>query len=142
MIKLALLCFAGLFAWLVYSGAAPWLGRYLAPINACETWEGIPVPRPFRREGKYGYTAQIPLYRDFSDDNANPRQSPVLLCEDGRLIGPGHAAHADIRDEGAGRYSLWLGTLYFSSSDETDADANGRDYRLIIPPIWYRLLAH
>lgn len=140
MIRLALLCFAGLFVWLASSAAAPWLGRYLASINACRTWEGTPVARPFRREGKYGYVAESPLDRDFSDDNANPRRSPALLCEDGTQIGPAHAAHADIRDAGAGRYSLWSGALYFSSSDFTDADANGREYRVIIPPVWYRVL--
>ncbi len=139
MIKLVLLCFVALFLWLVDSAAAPWLGRYLAS-NGCGSWEGSVVGRPFRKEGHYAYAADVPHYRDFSDDNAGPRRSPVLLCEDGRPIGPGHALHADIRDQGAGRYSLWLGTLHFSSSDRTDADANGRDYRVIIPPAWYRVL--
>jgi hypothetical protein len=140
MLRLALLCFTGLSVWLGYSAATPWLGRYLTSMNGCGTWDGTLLTRPFRREGKYAYVAEFPLYRSFSDDNANPRRSSALICEDGKPIGPGHATHADIRDEGAGRYSLWSGALYFSSSDYTDANTNGRQYRLIIPPVWYRVL--
>jgi hypothetical protein len=140
MIRYALLCLAGLFVWMLYAAAVPWLGRYLISTTACETWDGTVVARPFHKEGKHAYVAEFPVYRDWSDDKVNQRRSPALLCEDGKPIGPAHTLHAQIRDNGAGRYSLWSGTLYFSSSDYTDADANGRRYRIVIPPVWYRVL--
>jgi hypothetical protein len=48
-------------------------------------------------------------------------------------IGSPHCTHDDIRREGAGRYSHWGDTLYFSTSDNTDPNRNGRAYALTVP---------
>ncbi len=53
---------------------------------------------------------------------------PLVLFEDGFPLGPGDAQHADIRNKGQGLYSHWGGHLYFSSSDGTDPQGNGRVY--------------
>jgi hypothetical protein len=52
--------------------------------------------------------------------------------EDDRVLGPGQALHDDIRRHGAGRYSHWERTLYFSTSDNSDPNANGRSYVALI----------
>jgi hypothetical protein len=60
--------------------------------------------------------------------------SQLILCENGRPLGPGHSLHKAIRLFGRGRYSHWAdgtGTsLYFSTSDNSDPNVNGRDYSL------------
>ncbi len=60
--------------------------------------------------------------------------SQLVLCEDGRPLGPAHSLHKAIRLFGRGRYSHWAeetGTsLYFSTSDNSDPNLNGRDYSL------------
>ncbi len=59
--------------------------------------------------------------------------STIIVFENGKKLGPAHAQHQDIRDNGAGRYSHWGGepeTLYFSSSDNTNPRTNGRTYEI------------
>jgi hypothetical protein len=62
------------------------------------------------------------------------------LCEDGRIIGTPHSVHDDIRIKGGGLYSFWSGALYFSTSDNPDPNENGREYYVVFPPMWYRLM--
>ena len=52
------------------------------------------------------------------------------LWEDDRRLGPGGTYHAEIRAEGEGRYHIGANSVYFSSSDRTDARRNGRVYTL------------
>ena len=58
--------------------------------------------------------------------------SIVKVYENGVEIGPPHSAHADIRANGAGRFSHWSDgssvSLYFSASDNSDPRTNGRMY--------------
>jgi hypothetical protein len=54
--------------------------------------------------------------------------SSLVLAEDGRALPHPHAAHADIRRLGVGRYSHWGAQVYFSSSDDSDPRTNGRRY--------------
>jgi hypothetical protein len=60
-------------------------------------------------------------------------ESPAILLEDGRVLGPANAIHNRIGKLGNGRFSFWKGDLYFSSSDNSDPRANGRSYILAIP---------
>ena len=52
------------------------------------------------------------------------------LWEDERPLGPGGFLHAAIRAEGEGRYHIGPSSVYFSTSDGTDARRNGRTYTL------------
>lgn len=56
--------------------------------------------------------------------------SAYRLFEDNTVLGPGGALHDDIRETGAGQYSLWGRAVYFSTSDNSDARYNGRRYVL------------
>lgn len=58
---------------------------------------------------------------DTASDN---RRSAAALFEDGAPLGPSHALHADIGQDGAGRYSHWNSALIFSSSDGSDPRGN------------------
>lgn len=52
------------------------------------------------------------------------------LWEDDRRLGPGGTYHAEIRAHGEGRHHIGANSVYFSSSDGTDARRNGRIYSL------------
>ena len=54
--------------------------------------------------------------------------SSLQVFEDGRALGPGRAAHDDVRRRGTGCFSHWGEQLYFSTSDNSDPRTNGRRY--------------
>ena len=60
----------------------------------------------------------------------DPGSRHLGLWEDRARLGPGGCLHDEIRAQGAGRYSLWGETLYFSASDNSDPRSNGRSYLL------------
>jgi len=64
------------------------------------------------------------------DSAIAPTASKAVLREDGRLLGPAHALHDDIRKVGKGRFSHWNNSrwVYFSTSDNSDPRVNGRSY--------------
>ncbi len=66
-----------------------------------------------------------------SDSSEFPVRSPWRLLEDGRLLGPPHAQHADISKFGGGRYSHWNSYFFFSTSDNSSPNSNGRRYTLV-----------
>ncbi|MBI9034847.1 MAG: hypothetical protein JEZ03_10295 [Bacteroidales bacterium] len=61
--------------------------------------------------------------------------SPAILYEDNKILGPANTLHADINSIGEGRFSFWKGILYFSSSDNSNPRINNRQYILKIPNI-------
>lgn len=65
---------------------------------------------------------------DEGDDSSSGSVSKLRLFEDDRPLGPSHAQHADITDVGEGAYSHWKNYLYFSTSDGSDPNTNGRLY--------------
>jgi hypothetical protein len=82
-------------------------------------------------DGGYAYfVAQN--FGTVGDDAANPAQSVLKIYENGVLLNPAHAGHADIRNNGQGRFSHWGNTLYFSATDNTNPKTNGRTYTYTI----------
>ncbi|MCI0608136.1 MAG: glycosyltransferase family 39 protein [Anaerolineae bacterium] len=67
-------------------------------------------------------------------------QSPAVVYENGIPLKMPNSLHQEIREKGNGRYSVWEGQLYFSSSDNTDPRFNSRVYELEWPhpiqPLW------
>jgi len=94
---------------------------------AVEPVAPIPPAKILRELGKAN-TYMAPPGLGEADDLDHPRRSALFVLEDGKLLGPAHAMHDDIRKNGAGRYSHWQGTFYFSSSDGSDPRTNGRQY--------------
>jgi hypothetical protein len=56
--------------------------------------------------------------------------SRIQVFEDGRMLGPAHVSHNEIRRLGLGRFSHWDAQLYFSTSDNSDPRNNGRRYNV------------
>lgn len=87
------------------------------------------LARSFRHDGDMRWAARLPPeLSDDTDNNDFPYRSPLRLLEDGTELGPAHALHAAIQDAGDGRYSFWKGGVYFSTSDGSDPNTNGRVY--------------
>jgi hypothetical protein len=49
-------------------------------------------------------------------------------------LGPAHSRHDEIATLGYGRFSHWGEAIAFSTSDNTDANSNGRIYWAVVPP--------
>lgn len=85
-------------------------------------------------EGEMGklFVARLPDRFNRLSDMATDDKSPLLLLENGRLLGPQHYAHDKIRAEGGGSYSHWDKNLWFSTSDGSDPRTNGRRYEVLL----------
>lgn len=53
------------------------------------------------------------------------------LLEDGKCLEGIESTHSDIRTIGSGNFSVWNGEVYFSTSDKSNPNLNGRNYELI-----------
>lgn len=88
------------------------------------------LARPFDKDGEFCFLAPLPK----ETQDALNSGGRFVLMEDGAALGPGEALHDTIRTEGGGAYSFWHATLYFSSSDGTDCNTNGRRYTFVKAP--------
>lgn len=86
----------------------------------------VPLERPFAEEGGHCFVAAIPP--EFMTSVA---AGTIMVEEEAGELGPAGSPHEAIRTEGGGRFSVWDGRVYFSSSDRTDCNENGRRYRLV-----------
>jgi len=84
------------------------------------------LDRPFQAQGKYCYVVTLPEPVHMIAKAGGV----VLLFEDDKPLGPGGSLHVYIRDRGQGQFSVWNNTLYFSSSDGSDCNTNGKKYHL------------
>ena len=76
--------------------------------------------------------ARMPdCFRASADDETDGR-SPLLLLEDGKLLGPGHYPFTLVRDSGRGTFSHFRERLWFSTSDNSDPRTNGRKYEVLL----------
>jgi pectate lyase len=79
-----------------------------------------------------GFSYKIGYVIEGGDSNGAPTVSILRLFENGVELHPPHSAHQDIRDFGEGRFSHWGTTLYFSTTNNTDPVANGKEYSYTI----------
>ena len=101
--------------------------RYVIPLRATVS------PARLSPDGGFCYTT--PLGSDYLGGGMQDvPPSTLRLFENGKELGPAHAAHVDIRAKGGGRFSHWNTTLYFSASDNSDPRTNGRNYMWQITP--------
>ena len=80
---------------------------------------------PFHPHGGLCWGVAIP---DEGDDVRDSTASRLRLLEDGRPLGPPHTAHSIISKDGGGSFSHWMTYLYFTTSDGSDPNTNGRLY--------------
>jgi len=128
---------------LVYVPLALWArSSYVAP--APKGRVNVPLLRPFGREQESAFKARfernilpmdMPPLRGLGDDPniKGDARSPVMVYEDDRPLGPGHSNFADIAKLGMGRFAHWRGNIFFSASDNTNPNTNGRRYWVVVP---------
>ena len=86
------------------------------------------LARPFEKRDGFAFAARLPGHAASADSVESPRRSRLMLYEDGVPVGFAHQPHLHIAAHGGGRYSHWNDTLVFSATDNSDANANGREY--------------
>jgi hypothetical protein len=94
-----------------------------APAGPAAVPQVVPMTAPFRAESGFAWIVEVPVA---------PETQKLRVFEDGKELGPGESKHVDIREKGLGAYSHWKGTgnyvIYFSTSDNSDPNTNGRTY--------------
>src|SRR5262249_3316929 len=86
-----------------------------------------------QEENRYSYALSLSRFITPSDRLFDNHASRLLVYEDGVPLGPGHSLLKAIGDAGAGRYSHWGDTLFFSSSDNSNPAMNNHVYRVAYP---------
>lgn len=94
----------------------------------------VVLRRPFRKEDGHAFVSMLPALSAMGDRSDVPRGSPYLLCEGDRVLGEPHTLHDEIRRSAGGGFSHWGDRLYFSTSDGSNPNTNGRDYFLVLSP--------
>ncbi|MCB9897473.1 MAG: phytanoyl-CoA dioxygenase family protein [Planctomycetes bacterium] len=59
-------------------------------------------------------------------------RSRLILWEDDTPLPSPHALHAEIREQGMGRWSHWQDVVFFSATDNSDPRHNGRVYSITL----------
>lgn len=81
---------------------------------------------PFKPTGGYGWTMRLP--GSGGDDDANRYRSALCLYENDKRLLSAHQPGVAINVGGEGRYVHWEDGVFFSSTDGTDPNTNGRRY--------------
>ena len=103
---------------------------------AADTEVRIAFLPPFEREIGHCWLRRLNAFPGadelaaVADDDLQPTRSALRVYENGVPLGPAHAPHSTIRHLGAGAFSHWKDTIYFSSTDGTNPNSNGRAYEL------------
>jgi hypothetical protein len=103
--------------------------------GTCPAGRVIVLNPPFVKfsNSDIAYFKELPGLDVPGDATEAPARSPLVLCEDGDLIGKPHSLHADIMKAGRGLYSHWGASMIFSSSDNSNPNGNGRSYVAVQP---------
>jgi hypothetical protein len=92
----------------------------------------VAVRGPFPVDDRSCYTFFVPEEWTSDADEG----STLRLLEDGQYLGPSGVSHDDVRTLGRGRFSHWGDKVYFSASDNSDPNENGRTYSVVPPADW------
>ena len=112
------------------------LFRSVAPFIATGSSDSAILHGPFKPWAGHAY--KVPKIIPYSKYNSNDySRSTVHLYEDDKLLGSVGSSFSDIITLGGGRFTSWqssmMNDIYFSSSDGTDPNTNGRTYRVFDP---------
>jgi SAM-dependent methyltransferase len=88
----------------------------------------VPVGGPFASQGGKSWSIDVPELERQADDMSDPRRSSLMLYEDGVMLGLAHSIHDHIARYGDGRFCHWGPKIYFSSTDGSNPNTNGRTY--------------
>jgi hypothetical protein len=102
--------------------------------GTCPPGRTMTLNRPFPKSSGLAFVKDVRGIIDIPSDSVDaPTRSRLVLCEDGSAFGIPHAIHAEIAQQGGGRYSHWSGELLFSTPDNSDPNSNGRLYVAVEP---------
>ena len=98
-----------------------------------QSQNGLPVNEillraPFRYRHGHCFCKDVRQFFGPGDILDKPTDSQLFLFEDGKRIGISHTGIGLIERDGGGNFSHWDGVLYFSTSDNSDPNTNGRSY--------------
>jgi hypothetical protein len=121
----------------LYSAAAAlseWLYHDPRPPGRIAT----PLLRPFKWQAGFAFTATFfPDQTEiltFADDTASAPTSALRIYENGKPLALPRSNYGDISRIGNGHFAFWKDQgLIFSTSDNSDPNANGRQYWAVIP---------
>jgi hypothetical protein len=100
-------------------------------LSSENAFKKVVLNKPYQQETGLSWIILLDDLEPIADNEDHLTRSILLLCENDNLLQPAHSLHEDIRSHGAGRYSHWKDMLYFSTSDGSDPNTNGRVYRII-----------
>jgi glycosyltransferase involved in cell wall biosynthesis len=106
-----------------------YLKLYTSP--SVKVLKRVVLEKPYQQEIGFSWAIRLEKLKLSADDGEHLSRSALLLYEDDKLLQPAHAMHEDIRNLGAGRHSHWKDMLYFSTSDGSDPNTNGRTYQIV-----------
>ena len=78
-----------------------------------------------------GFMYSVPVLVK-GDTSEEPLKSKLVFFEDGEPLRRAHERHSTISGTGRGAYSHWERDIYFSTSDNSDPNSNGRTYSYVI----------
>ena len=87
----------------------------------------------FERCEGLSWVVHLKDFAKLADHSDAPIRSPLILLEDGVVLGPPHSSHSIVRSRGGGAYSHWCEQIYMSTPDGSDPNSNGRKYVAVIP---------
>lgn len=97
-----------------------------------EVFDPKKIGGPSMWKGQPSFMYTYTLAQGAPDDRVG--RSKLVLCEDGKPLGPAHNAHIDTMENGMGRWSHWgARSIQFSTSDNSDPRTNGRQYKIVNP---------
>ncbi len=138
-IKIWALAVAGFLGYLALAAYFDRTYVYLRPAGKVV----ILLNPPFSLESGFAYWASqlrhgemVRLAQVAADDpqEANDISSPLQVYEDQTPLGPGHSTFQAISKTGRGHFAYWNGRgIFFSASDNTDPNTNGRRYWAVVP---------
>lgn len=91
----------------------------------------IPLTAPFHAQGGHSYAVELKHLQSVADESGHHQRSTLMLYEDGVMLGIAHSLHDHIQRYGGGRFCHWGPNLYFSASDGSDPNTNGREYAYV-----------
>lgn len=87
---------------------------------------------PYELNDPMVWRASIPQFINECDTNEQPFKSSLLLWEDDKVLPGAHSAYDCMFNFGNGRYRHWDNNLYFTTSDNSNPNTNGRKYEITI----------
>ncbi|GEM_PF-4086933 len=90
----------------------------------------IVLSQPFKPRPPFGWIARLPEWKQYASNASDSYRSVLEVLEDGVPLGPANSFISEIASQGSGRFSHWLDAVYFSASDNSDPNTNGRVYSI------------